>query len=360
MLASVNGGVTGTFGGMLATTVGAGLITSVTGLKSATMSAWTTSVVANDKLTLAARGGRRKSGGGEVRVEGRTIVVGATQSDSGLGETGVARAAGVMDFKQASTETVRLGADAAVEVDVGRAATKGVAPTRMRLSKTDLRLDTKDAAVALGKHGGRMYADGSVVQVSTKGVTIAALASTSKETLQTALNTAEQAYERAVNAAQLKQRLTIGGINTLYAGTAGAAIAGVAEYLAKAGEPNAAKRTGVATAAGAVAGSLLALGVISIIKLRNSSQRAAEIEDAGKTRKTAHDDAIRDEAAAFNEGFDSLQTPKIEVKTDSIVLSVGENKITIDKDGIKLEGKQFKNSIPNQDHADDLQVLHGS
>lgn len=328
--AALGAGISAGIKGMVATDVGGGLLTTVTGLVSAAMSASKVSMVGDGVATVAARHG-------EARLEGATVIVGAPSGPI----PGLVREQGVSAMKQEATKAVRIEADDVVELGVAKKFPLPMAKTRLRAMDGAMRVETEKSALLLDD-AGTLFASGSILRAESSGVTIGVIPTPPKTVSDAAVTLAETAYEAAMVAADLAVDTSATAEQLVIAAAAGVAVGSVtaAAAVAGTGATDAGAVVGGilgGTAAGALVGTLGTMAVVSYLKGKLADEAASLAKDLAATaRNTAHEAALTAEGVAIDVGLALPTTPKIEVTNTSIVLSVGTSKLTIDATGIKL------------------------
>ncbi|MBM4373815.1 MAG: hypothetical protein FJ095_01930 [Deltaproteobacteria bacterium] len=330
-LTSLNSGVSSTVNGMIYAGVSGGIIAGVSGIVSASVSGLATSLTGDDTSTVSARHG-------EVRLEGKRILVG---SPSVLVKGVVRPRSGIVNAQQA-TDLIRVEADDEVFVAAGKPPALPTAPTKLRATAQGMRLESPGAAVTLTRTA-RMFAGTSIVELGARAITLARSVMPAKLTHDTAVTAAEGAHTAALAAADAARDTSVAAEHLLIAGVAGGLVGAITAGAALGGTRTSDAGTvvggilGGGVAGGAAVGTLATLATVKLVKrLAANKARELAVKGADLARKTALDVAARLEDTVLTSATIMPATPKIQIKDDRIVLSVGLNKVTIDALGVTV------------------------
>jgi hypothetical protein len=330
-LASLSAGVAATVGGMVYSGLGGGLMTGVSGLLSSSMGALKVSMFGDDVATVAARHG-------EVRLEGKKVLVGSPS----VGLRGLVRGRGFISTKQEATTHVQVDADDEILISAGKPPLAPHAPTKLRATPQGMRLESTGGAVTLDSRA-RVFAGQSLAEFGPRGITLTRMLAPAKAAYDAAVTAAEASYTAAIAAADAAQDTSASAEQLLIAGVAG----GLVGTIAAAAALGATRTSDAGTVVGGIAGGGLAggaavgtLGTLAVVKLVKTlaanKARDLAVMGADALRKGALAAAAQVESTALGAATSVPATPKIMVKDDCIVMSVGLTKVTIHAAGITV------------------------
>lgn len=330
-LASLNAGVAAGVSGMVYSSVGGGVLTGVSALISASVTGLKTSMVGDDSATVAARHG-------EVRLEGKKVLVGVPS----FLVKGQVRPRGGIAMAQEATTHVSVEADDEVQLAAGKPPAMPHAPTKLRATSAGLRLESRSAALTLDAKA-RLFSGLSMAEFGPRAITLARTMTPAKAALDTAVAAAETAYTAAVAAADAARDTAVATDHLIIAGIVGGLVGTITAAATVAGTKTSNVGAvvggilGGGVAGGAAVGTLGTLAVTKLVKtLAADKARDLAVKAADVTRKVAITAAATLEDVALTAGTINPISPKIQIKDDRIVMSVGLNKITIDALGVSI------------------------
>lgn len=322
----VNAGLSAAVFGMVSTTVGGGLLADLKALSAATVSGEQVTLVGIESAIMTARQGT-------ARVEGKNVQIGAPSGAL----PGFARVRGGGGFTQPATTHIRVEADDEVQIAIGKSPGQLHPPSRLLAKKTELRLESKAATLCLDATRAALVADKSALVLGADSLTLSRLAVAPKTVANTAYAAADEVRKLAIEAAALAREISISAGDVRGIGALGAIAAMVVAAAATPKNPKGPLEKGeiiAAAAAGTGIAAMVAAKVVSEYLLASAHKLAVAVAEAA--HKAAYATTAAAEAVSVNTQLALPTQPKIEIKDDSIVLSVGLNKLTIDANGITL------------------------
>jgi hypothetical protein len=345
--ASLNGGISASVNAIAASLNG--IVASVNATYSVTIAGISTTVVGDSEVVVASRAGK-------CAIEGASIQIGKCTDLTMMGFAYKSAAAG----KQSATSRIDMRADDVVSIEPGT-ATDNIqgTPTKITATKLSVRAETKQSALTLGSSAS-LYSGQALVDVDSSGARLVWSFVPIKTATNLAVAAAEKIWKAAYETADAAKTTVdfegVMSVSALIGATAAAIGNGITSAVTEEGSEGAGIGAG-ASAAAAILTPAVALGVAKVVQKILTSRAATA---AKKLADTAYQTAVKTagtvEEARILVAAKSPTSPKVEVSSAGVTLSVGLSKIAITTTGIDIttgpmlkvtiNGHPFTKSIP--------------